>query len=535
MAKRLRKLTDGAGSCGGGSVISYHLENAGTKRRKKSRPKAEVVDICKIIPETTDFKNSRIITWHIQTGSYALRFLDNCLQVTLVPQYKNSKFTDANADNADQARLWNGCTPFGPSITGEKNDTRVAFFNPLTGGPAPLIEEVEIYLDNQLVQTNRSGFISLTNTLNHLFLPADKRQNVLGHEHILNGEDDRKKIAGATTNAKHYKSYAYEYALDSFNAVKPDNKAQAVTLQGNLLGIFPLSPPKCYTLEQISPCESGGNQLPLIPPQVDITIRMRLADPLYLRAIDSNQDDDNFFSNTDPTSADSHFRFNQPTDIRDFNYDIKSIAFLAQKIKWDSEDIQKQMTMGSLDYYYDQYIYRTTSLGRGQVVSNIKDTIPAHTRMFYLIIVKSNQLYKDAGGVRSSDASRFSLPINLEKINIRLNGRVILFESGLTLSRTKASSQEDAAIFYQYLRNRNLTTDSFNSFFPKNGAIGYKNAFPIDLEPYCLEEPAHVQVELTWDKNGCPNDYYVAIFIPQEVNVSRDSPSSIWKSTATIS
>ena len=220
MPKSLRKLTDGAGSCDTGSIISYHLENAGTKRRRKNRPKAEVVDICKIVPETADFKNSKIITWHIQTGSYALRFLDNCLQVTMIPQYKNQKYTGTDAATAEAKRLWNGSTPFGPDITGEDNDKRVAFFNPLTGGPAPLVDEVEIYLNNQLVQTNRSGFISLTNTLNHLFLPADRREEILGHNYIMSGENDREKITDASKAFnKLPKSFAYEYALNCFDAV----------------------------------------------------------------------------------------------------------------------------------------------------------------------------------------------------------------------------------------------------------------------------------------------------------------------------
>ena len=531
--KRLKQLSDGPNCDNRSSITSYHLENAGCKKRKKNQPKAEVVDVCKIIPETADYKNSRIITWHIQTGSYAMRFLHACFQVTLIPQYKNSKYVADNDADADKKRFWNASTPLGPSITGEANDTRVAFINPITGMVSPLIEEIEIYLDNQLVQTNRSGFISLTNTLNHLFLPADKRQEVLGHPYILHNENDRKMQGTASPLNKLFKSSSYKYALDCFDAVKSNDKAQPVTLQGNLMGIFPLSPPKCYTLEQISPCDSGLNQPPLIPPQVDITIRMRLADPLFLRAIDNYQDDDNFFSNTPPTADEKKFRFKD--DYKDFNYDIKAISFLAQRIKWDDERIQKQLTMGSLDYYFEQYIYRTTALGEGQVISHVKDTVPAGTRLFYLMIVKSNQLYKDGSGTRSSDCSRFALPINLEKIIIRLNGRVILFESGLTLSREKAHQQEDAAIFYQYLRNRKLTTDSFESFFPKNGACGYKNVLPIDLHSYNLDEPAHVQIELAWDSNGCPQDHYAALFIPQEVNISRESPNAIWKSSATIS
>lgn len=532
-SKRLKRLQDGPNCESGGSITSYHLENASSKKRKKNRPKAEVVDICKIIPETTDFKNSKIITWHIQTGSYALRFLPHCFQVTLVPQYKNSQYV--SADNADKlkSRFWNASTPFGPTIANEANDTRVAFINPITGFVSPLVEEIEIYLDNQLVQSNRSGFISLANTLNHLFLPSDKRTEVLGHPYILHNENDREKVGTAAPLNKLFKSSSYEYALNCFNAVKEDEKAQAVTLQGNLMGIFPLSPPKNYTLEQIMGCESGLNQCPLLPPQLELTIRMRLADPLFLRAIDNFQDDDNFFSNTAPTQDSKKFRFQ--TDYKDFNYDIKALSLLAERIKWDDEKIQKQMTNGALDYYFDQYVYRTTGLARGQVISHVPDVLPPKTQLVYLFVVKSNQLYRDANGTRSSDCSRFSIPINLEKLTVRLNGRVILFESGLTMSRKRAHSQEDAAIFYQYLRSRNLTTDSFETWFPKNGACGYKNCIPIDLTPFNLEEPANLQVELTWDANACPEDHYSALFIPQEVNISRDSPNSIWRSSATIS
>lgn len=532
-SKRLKRLQQGPSCESAGSITSYHLENAGSKKRRTNRPKAEVVDICKIIPETADFKNSRIITWHIQTGSYALRFLLNCFQVTLIPQYKNSKYEAADNADAAKARFWNASTPMGPSIANEPNDIRVAFINPITGFVSPLVEEIEIYLDNQLVQSHRGGFISIANTLNNLFLPSDKRQEVLGHPYMLHNEDDIGRVGAASPFNKFWKSSSYEFALNCFNAVKEDNKAQAVTLQGNLMGIFPLSPPKCYTLEQIAGCESGLNQLPLLPPQVDLTIRMRLADPLFLRAIDNFQDVDNFFSNVNPSADDKKFRWKD--DYKDFNYDIKGLSFLAQRIKWDDEKIQRQLETGSLDYYFDQYIYRTTSLGKGQVISHVKDTIPARTRLVYLMVVKSNQLYRDANGVRSSDCSRFAIATNLEKVQIRLNGRVILFESGLSMSREKAHSQEDAAMFYEYLRNRNLTTDSFETFFPKNGACGFKNVIPIDLTPYNLEEPANIQIELTWDSNGCPDDHYAALFMPQEVNISRDTPGSLWKSTATIS
>ena len=146
-----------------------------------------------------------------------------------------------------------------------------------------------------------------------------------------------------------------------------------------------------------------------------------------------------------------------------------------------------------------------------------------------------NQLHRDGSKLRSSDASRFAIPENLEKIVIRLNQKVILFENGLTISRADCHSEKDAGLFYQYLRSRRLTTDSFDSFYPRTGKIGYKQAFPLDLTPYILTEPSQIHLECHW-KGGCPKDLYLCLFIPQAVQISRDSPqSAIWKSTAQIS
>jgi len=529
--RKINRLKEGPDCDSGGRVVSYHLENAGSKKRRDNTPKAETTDVIKIASENLNLNQSRMLTWHIQTGSFAYRFLSNCVLMSLVPGYKNAQYTSADADEAVKKRYWNASTPFKSNPSGqEPNALRVAFMNPISGFVSPMVEEVEVYLQNQLVQTNRSGFISIATSLNNLFLPSDKRRSVLGHPYMLHNENDRNKMPAPLQ--KYYESDAYKYALSCFDCVKEDKDARSITVLGNLYGIWPFTPPKNFTLNQISKCPEGLNLPALLPPQTELTIRMRLAEPLYKRAIDNFQNDDNFFSNLNPEAANHNFR-----DMAngDFHYELKSMYLLAERIKWDDEQIQRQLEQGFQGWFFDQYVFRNTSLVKGAVVSHVKDTVPPNTRLIYLFVCKANQLYRDGSNVRGSDCSRFPIPINLEKTVIRLNGRVILFESGLTISREMAHSQEDAKLLYEYLRSRDLTDDSFETFFPKNGAVGYKNAIPIDLNSFNLDEPANIHVELWWDSNGCPEDHWACLFMPNEAHISRESPSSIWKSTATIS
>ena len=158
MAKK-RRIIDRAHCPSGsdGAVLSKHLENQGTKKRARLKPEAELVDVQLIPPENRDFTPGRIVTFNIQTGSFALRFLNSCLQIKLLPLIRN-KLYDANSVDKILASQWHGMTPFeatGTTEDGEKNNknkNRALYFNPITGGPASIINETETYLDNQLVQ-----------------------------------------------------------------------------------------------------------------------------------------------------------------------------------------------------------------------------------------------------------------------------------------------------------------------------------------------------------------------------------------------
>ena len=538
---------------GNATAVSYHLENQGTDKRRKIAPKAMSVDLQKIYPENKDYKSSRIITFYHNTGDRAVRFTDDCFTINLTAEVKNTLYGDASANERDKNRKWDGMTPFEkifkttkkPSVSADGNSVeiievnvadglpRAYFFNPITGGAVNLVSEVEILLDGQVVQVDRGGFLSITNTLNRLFVPSTRRTEIVGHPYILHNEEDKKMLGNATDDETKflYKSPSYEYALNSLNAVGKKTGKKAVQLKSDLDGIFLLSRPKNLGLEAISKCHSGYNQHPLIPPNTEICIRMRLNDPLHLRLIDSGIDDADFFNtkdNDDKIDDENKFKF------ADVNFEIHDISLTLQKIRWDNEKIQKQLRGGSVTYNFDQYVYRAHALPSNQTLTITKEKIPAHTELIYIAFMKSNQLFRDGSMQRSSDGSRFAFPPKLTNIVFRLDGNVILFENGLSITRNNMHSDSDADLFYKYLVNRNLTTDSFESFFPKSPNIGYKNAIPLDLTTFDTNKPTDLSLECRF-ATGSPSDYYIVMFMPQSVTISRSSPNGIWETTATIS
>ena len=71
-----------------------------------------------------------------------------------------------------------------------------------------------------------------------------------------------------------------------------------------------MSRPKNQTIEQIYDCETSGlNQLPLIPPHTEITLRLKLNDPIHLRCIDSFCPSLKFFGHDAATAPKDNEKF----------------------------------------------------------------------------------------------------------------------------------------------------------------------------------------------------------------------------------
>ena len=528
-------------SDGGKTYMSPHLENQGTHKRKTVQPKMNDLDIQLIQSESTDLVRTKQVTFYGNTGNKAWRFMPFPVIVTIIPQEKNDDFekTGSGITQVDKDRKWDGMRPFEfiyePSQAGTaetdrkvKSNRRGYFYNPVTGGAANLIAEVEILLDGQLVQVDRTGYFSIYNTMNRVFVNSDVRTKINGHPHILHNSLDTSKLGKIGDTKFLYKYPNYEYALNQLNAL--DRKdPKAVILASDLDGIFPFTRPKNLGLEAIQQCPSGFNQYPLIPPNTEVTVRMRLCDPLHLRLGDSGCPDSKFFGSGDAANMDEDDKFK----FNDINFQIQDISLLVQKIGPEDPKVQSILRNGSFECVFDQYIHRGRALEDNQVNTLTPEKIPAGTGLVYVAFVRQNQLWKDGMEERSSDASRFCLPPGLTSITFKLNGTPILFEGqGLRFSRTSAHRNSSARAFYSYLQKLNLTSDSFESFFPSTG-FGFKHVFPLDLTPYRIDKPADLHVLCSFGR-ASPANYYVLMIIPQQVSISRSSPSSVWTTTANV-
>ena len=497
----------------------------------------DTLDIQLIPAETTDFRRTQQITFYGNTGNKAWRFMPFPLITTVIPTEKNEDYGSAEATVAqvDKDREWDGMRPFEyiyePATGGAKKvkeNRRAYFFNPVTGGAANLISEVEILLDGQLVQVDRTGYFSIYNTMNRVFVTSDVRNKINGHPYILHNSHDQAKLGELGDTKFLYKSANYEYALNALNALDRKNP-KAVILATDLDGIFPLSRPKNLGLEAIQKCPSGGNQYPMIPPNTEVTIRMRLCDPLHLRLGDSGCPNSKFFGSGDTATMDEDDKFK----FDGINFQIQSMNLLVQKIGPEDPKVQSILRNGSFECVFDQYVHRARALDSNQVNTLTPEKIPAGTGLVYVTFVRQNQLWKDGMGERSSDASRFCLPPGLTSITFKVNGTPVLFDGQqLRFSRDSANREPTAKAFHSYLQKLDLTSDSFESFFPATG-FGFKHVFPLDLTPYKYDKPADLHVICSF-ATASPSNYYVLMIIPNQVAISRASPSSVWTTTANV-
>ena len=522
-----------------GSVIpSRHWENKGVTKRKQVRPIADFCRYQSLRPDNTDYNKSLWVYFTIRTGNEFIRMTPNCLTFYITPKVDVKETVDvANLDLKIN-------DPFKVvSKTLSKKLNRCVYLNPLAGGPATFINEIQINLDGQLVQTNTGGHFSCTNTLNKLFCPRNVRRDALGHNHILHNELDTKSIQewynhGQIDLQSFIKNPDYEYTLMELNAKGADeDNPRICPVSGDIDGVLFLCKPKNLGLNSILGCDSGLNQHPILPPNTELHIRIRLNDPLQYRMIDSRMQHAMFFSDaangtSSPPTADKFLK-GKFVDI-----EINDITLDIEKVRPNKEKLQKSMAQGSIDFTFDQYLFRAVSLDANATTTNSKFDLPPDIGLVYVFFCRSNQLIFDVEGNRGSDLTRFAFPKTMRHVEFILDGIKILFTNGLTINRANAASQCDSVLWHKYLLHRKLTDDSFSSFFPKQldhvtGNVGFKHAFPIDLTPYSKSKPCLLEINCSHSPKS-PADFYCVLFMPQSVNIHKPSRDSIWHTSATV-
>ena len=432
---------------------------------------------------------------------------------------------------------------------------RSAYFNPLSGGPAALIAEAEIVMDGQRVQINTGGHFSATNTLNKLFCPAAVRKEALGHDLILHNELDTKtffdwydlNITGANNADLRksadilkfiYKNPKFEEVLMEVNSAgNAANTNRICPLSGDLDGMLFLSKPKNLTLNSIEACDHSLNQHPILPPNCELQIRLRLNDPITFRMIDTKINDETYFAETTNTATLPPVgdKFGKGKWI---NLEINDITLNMEKVRPEKEKLQRSMATGSITYVIDQYVFRAREIGPLATTSTSPFNVPENVKLAYVFLCRNTQLQFDSQGHRSSDLTRFCFPPSLRTIEIKRDGQRIQHTNNLHISRQKAASLPDAVALHQMYLHRKLTDESFHTFFPKlrdflTGNVSYKNVVVVDLTPYDTSKPCLIEVNCSYSPSS-PANYYCVMFMPQSVTIYKPSRDSIWQSSATV-
>ena len=535
---------------------SRHFENNGVTKRKEVKPHTLYCRYYYQRPDNTDYNSSKWVYFTIRTGNEFLRLTPNCITfyttIKVDPNY--------TGDGSNAVGALEGQNPFKQDISAEglaKGLQRAAYFNPLAGGPATLIAEAEIVMDGQRVQINTGGHFSTTNTLNKLFCPRAVREEALGHDLILHNEldtktyydwydlnvqgtgagfDDLKKCTKALKFV--LKNPKFEDVLMEVNGVgRNNNNPRICPLSGDLDGILFLSKPKNLSLNSNEACDHSLNQHPILPPNCELQIRLRLNDPLQFRMIDTKMDDQIFFAETgnDGTNPPANDKFGKGKWI---SLEINDITLNMEKVRPSKEKLQRSMAQGSITYVIDQYIFRAREIGPSATTSTSAFNVPENVKLCYVFLCRNTQLQFDAEGHRSSDMTRFSFPPSLRSIEIKRDGERIQHTNNLHISRQDAASQPDAVSLHQMYLHRKLTDESFKTFFPKlrdfqHGNISYKNVILVDLLPYETSKPCIIEINCTYSPKS-PNNYYCVMFMPQSVTIHKPSRDSIWQSSATV-
>lgn len=519
------------------------LRNPGSLKRTRNKPKIHDVDLIKIPTQTVDFNTNPLLTWEINTGNECLRFLPNAVNLRVSINIKNhmqglsdkdkkDKFPDTvttrdSLTGVDFTRDWNRlCT--------RHNQGRELFFNPLSGAIPALVGEIEVLINGVLVQRDSSSLLSLYAQLNRLFASERHRSAYVGHEHVLHSSEDLTTEEGNSLKHKRSISESFMYALDQLDGEKlassGTGQGYSVNLSGGIDGCFLLGGSKNLTLQSMNGEPPGPPDMVLIPPNNIITIRLRLPDQIAMRMIDNAVPGYEYLGeDTGSTMAPEKTK---PA----MSFTIHEAFLLAQKVRPEGgEKLARQLNTAG-KYYFDLPVWRYTSIPPDQQHTTVRERFPPNVTIVYCCFLKTYQILRDPSDNNFSDATRFNLPPQFQKIIFKVNGSPVLFENGLEIPKTERHAQSDARLLYTYMRNRNMTSDSFESFFPRGEtASGFKQAFVLDLLPYQLQDvPVEISAEITWNPKSGKN-WNLAMVAPVEAAVSKSGESfSTWESTANI-
>lgn len=443
-----------------------------------------------------------------------MRLLPGYFSVTLEAQRKNPNFGSnvAGVTPDDKAREWNWLS----------SAERAYYFSPLLNANS-LVHSVELIVNGKPLQTSREGYMDLYSALTRTFTTGDLRKRYLGHNFAVSTSAQHTEKTTAGSDA----AFAYAAEKMTFGRTGADGKGHTIT--GEFDGLLFFSRPICWTKVSRGGDASIENELPLIPPHQQISLRFKLIDPLQARLCDGKQTGAVYMKAAKPQGADQ-------ADLANVKLTITNMSLAVQVLELDTDTLRKMSS--AANYYLDVAEFRRATVPEGKQFFNIGDSLPAGVTLLFASFMWGHQSeLDDATYSRCADQSKFTLPYGFQKVVFKVNGKIVLFPDGLRIPYDSANESQDARLYYQYLVSRNLTDDTFESFFPRReGAVdgsvvvGYKQAFCLDLSYLKLKEPSEFTAEFTFDGTKVsPQNLFLVLSMPVVGNFSKPGNQHYWE------
>lgn len=300
-------------------------------------------------------------------------------------------------------------------------------------------------------------------------------------------------------------------------------------------------PNKCLTAETlIHQKGSPGVSPDVIPPGVNIRLRLKLVDDLWTRLVAYNITSPWFESEVAMDPQNKNAEEKKPWGQLQFNEDkyrvvIDDIKLHVTKASFNrSSELYKSLSSGSLSLYKDNIRTTIQSLPAGIQGYATNHAISPFTPVVLVVFTINRQLYFDKVGARPSDVTHFVLPKKILSVSFNIDDGVSSFKDGLKLNFDNPSRSKANHLYYLYLKSRGFVDESFEEWsVAATGAESTNNCYLLDLSPFKPRTTsANVTISIQFD-GVSPAGFNVTCLSPSESNYGHDK-NGIWYSDASI-
>lgn len=476
-----------AAAFAGGPKRSAILRRHGVRPHVRLDPSNAVKTVGMLHPVPgTDVSSAKQIIFEFETTGGYYHFPVDPIFVLGKVKIKNSKFKAGPANDSTQD----------PRAENEKAEYIYLASSPDRGylnphlGVASFFSGAEIEV-NGLLLKHDLNYQNVYQTFNRSFTSREIRERYAG--------DMSEILPCLTTEVSTDPGY-----LLGVEMLNTHTGEHAKGLQGGLDGIFLLSG-GTKNLTLLSMQEKKGHinndmrQFTLLRPGTKIKIRLN-------RSFPEGRNVGNYNSHA---AVDTKSYYCSPDKIKD--EEVGSRGYVDAKVelssvglvyeKYEFPGLTEEKILGkTVSYTRDAFDTQVYAMTPGLRRFACSFSIPRNTKLAYVAFPLHFQLYFDSTQKKATEYM-WTFPENMETLYIKLNGKNLKWEAGLTglNSTSNAYGSADAQLYYKEMVKNGMLDNKYTDIFPYGNRQRWKDVLVLDFMEENLEENNNLTIELLFE------------------------------------